>query len=377
MLNKTRKSAWRRSFMFVIAAVLVMSVLAGCGKLKKSDYSLDFKGVDKGEVVATYEGGKVTKTELDKYLAVLTFMDPNYAQLIAIPQFQEIYLQQYIANKELAKKASAETISATRDQVEEQMKQVSDYKKQNKKQFKKTLKDMNISEADIATSFMLSLSIVNHAKTMVTDEDVKAAYEELKPNFNTATVRHILIKTVDINQQTGESTELRKEEEALKLANEARTKLLENEDWDKLAKEYSEDGSKDNGGLIENADASNWVENFKLAAFEQEIDVIGEPVKTEFGYHVIKVEKRDVKALDQLDEAAMNNLKDAAMYEKLQKEMESIIEGLNIEITLPKPEPSPEDEGAKEGDKEDQNKEDAGKPADGESNEKDGAANSK
>jgi len=341
MLQKTRKSGWRKSALLVIAAMLIMTIVAGCGNKKNGEYSLQFKGVDKGEVVATYEGGQITQTEFDKYLALLGIVQPESEQIMQIPQFQEMILEQYISYKVIGTKASAETMTKARELVKEQLKQFTDYKKENA-EFKKHVKDKKVSDDDMATFFMLTSVLVTHMNSLVTDEDMQKAYDTLKPNFAIATVRHILINTTEYNQQTGESKEVRTDEEAKKLIDEVRGKLVANEDWDKLAKEYSEDpGSKDKGGLYEDTDTSGWVEPFKIAAFEQEIGVIGEPVKTDFGYHVIKVEKRDVTPLDKLSETQKARVTDSAAYSHLEKFLDEEMEKLNIKITLPTPEPSP------------------------------------
>lgn len=66
---------------------------------------------------------------------------------------------------------------------------------------------------------------------------------------------------------------------------------LENgEDFGELAKELSQDtGSAENGGYYDWAPASNYVPEFRDASLNQPIGEIGEPVKTQYGYHIIQV----------------------------------------------------------------------------------------
>jgi peptidyl-prolyl cis-trans isomerase D len=65
-------------------------------------------------------------------------------------------------------------------------------------------------------------------------------------------------------------------------------------DFDKIARESSRDtGSGARGGDLGWAPASNYVPEFAEAVSTQEIGVIGEPVKTEFGYHIIQVIARE------------------------------------------------------------------------------------
>lgn len=66
--------------------------------------------------------------------------------------------------------------------------------------------------------------------------------------------------------------------------------LQKGEDFAKVAADFSKDpGSATNGGIYDWAPASNYVPEFRDAALTQEIGVIGQPVKTEFGYHIIQV----------------------------------------------------------------------------------------
>jgi len=83
----------------------------------------------------------------------------------------------------------------------------------------------------------------------------------------------------------------RTEPEALKLAQEVRAKALAGTDFAELAKQYSTDsGSKNKGGALGFFGRGRMVKPFEEAAFAlTEVGAISEPVKTSFGYHVIKL----------------------------------------------------------------------------------------
>jgi parvulin-like peptidyl-prolyl isomerase len=66
--------------------------------------------------------------------------------------------------------------------------------------------------------------------------------------------------------------------------------------FEDLAKEYSDDpGSKANGGLYKDIAYGRFAKEFEAAVRSQEIGKVGEPVKTQFGYHLILVESRSPK----------------------------------------------------------------------------------
>lgn len=88
--------------------------------------------------------------------------------------------------------------------------------------------------------------------------------------------------------------EPRNEEQTLALANELRQRLLNGEDFAALAAEYSDDpGSAAEGGDLGWFGRGRMVAPFEEAAFSLAVDEISEPIKTDFGYHIIQVLERD------------------------------------------------------------------------------------
>ena len=85
-------------------------------------------------------------------------------------------------------------------------------------------------------------------------------------------------------------------EKALTKAKEVITKLKNGEDWDKLAKEYSDDDSnKNKGGLLPAFAHGDMVSEFEEAVLKLEDGkYTTEPVKTTYGYHIIfKVSQKE------------------------------------------------------------------------------------
>ncbi len=94
---------------------------------------------------------------------------------------------------------------------------------------------------------------------------------------------HILISP------KGEGGEAKAYERALALRLEAKTK----EDFERLAREHSDDPSaKSNGGHLGYFSAFRMVYPFEVAAFGTGVGKVSEPIKTEFGYHIIRVHDR-------------------------------------------------------------------------------------
>lgn len=128
-----------------------------------------------------------------------------------------------------------------------------------------------------------------HVVDAVTPDDVKARYEKeiaaITPE-DEIRARHILVKT---------------EEEAKAIIKD----LDAGKDFIEIAKEKSTDPNKSEGGDLGYFGKGRMVPEFEAAAFALEKGAYSkEPVKTQFGFHVIKIEdkrKQQPPALDQVE----------------------------------------------------------------------------
>jgi parvulin-like peptidyl-prolyl isomerase len=136
-----------------------------------------------------------------------------------------------------------------------------------------------------------------------TEDQIKAYYEENKNKFkgkDSATARHILVA---VRKNEKETDKLTDEEARIKIA-KAKAELTGGKSWEEVAKEYSDDpGSKENGGKYENFNPAQMVPEFAEAVRNQELGVIGEPIKTQYGYHIILVESRKIGQIQTFNEA--------------------------------------------------------------------------
>lgn len=128
-------------------------------------------------------------------------------------------------------------------------------------------------------------------KLVVAETDVKAFFDKHPERFkqpDLVSVRHILVSV-----KQGEGAPGITDEEAKAKVVKIQDELKAGAKFEDLAKNYSDDpGSKENGGLYADADPSAWVPEFGAAARTQTLGEVGAPVKTQFGYHLIKVEAR-------------------------------------------------------------------------------------
>ncbi|MFZ5967866.1 MAG: peptidylprolyl isomerase [Bacillota bacterium] len=122
----------------------------------------------------------------------------------------------------------------------------------------------------------------------VTDEESKKYYQENPEQFLTkdsVRAKHILVKEED-------------------KAKEIAAEIKAGKSFEEAAKAYSECPSKANGGDLGYFEKGQMVPEFEKAAFEAEPGAISEPVKTQFGYHIIRVEDKKPSANMEYDQIA-------------------------------------------------------------------------
>lgn len=178
----------------------------------------------------------------------------------------------------------------------------------------------------------------------IEDADIKEYYDTHTSEFNkekTVEARHILLKA-DKNAAPEIVEEKRKKaEEIVKMAREGK-------DFAELAMELSEGSSREQGGLIGEFKKGDMMAPISDAAFSMAAGGISEPVRTESGWHVIKVDKVNEASMISLEDAtagirekliqeATKNLaydKAEAAYDKAQNDenFEKTVADLNMEL---------------------------------------------
>jgi peptidyl-prolyl cis-trans isomerase D len=137
------------------------------------------------------------------------------------------------------------------------------------------------------------------SKVIISDEELLEYYNENQEVFktpNTVEARHILLR-VDENA-TPEAVK-KTQERALGILKSAR----EGKDFAELAKQYSEGPTRNSGGHLGTFTKEAMVKPFADMAFSMKAGEISEPVRTRFGWHIIKVEKLNEASILSFDEA--------------------------------------------------------------------------
>lgn len=267
--------------LLLTVATLAILTVTGCG----------------GSVVATVNGEKITSDELSQRVDLtkssmeqqgVDFSGENSQELT--DSLKKSVLEEMINYKLLLQEAR-QLGQLTNEQVQEK---ITPLKEQfpSEEEYDDFLAQLMLSEEEVA--YILSLQEqVTKDVPVVPEAEVKNYYDENIEQFEQpeqVQVRHILFLVGEGDQGTPVK---HTEAEARQMAVEAIAQLKQGKDFAELAREKSEDsGTKNDGGLFtfsegeavkEFADAANAL---SPGAYTQT------PVKTEYGYHVIKMENK-------------------------------------------------------------------------------------
>ena len=133
------------------------------------------------------------------------------------------------------------------------------------------------------------------------EADVRKYFEAHKSEFEQVRARHILIRMSGSPSPVRPGQKDLTEAEALAKAQDLRKRIQAGEDFAQLAQKESDDtGSGANGGDLGFFHRGQMVPTFEQAAFAMQPGDLSEPVKSPFGYHVIKVEAKETKSFDEV-----------------------------------------------------------------------------
>jgi parvulin-like peptidyl-prolyl isomerase len=145
------------------------------------------------------------------------------------------------------------------------------------------------------------LAAVAGKDLQISEADVRQYYEAHKKEFETVHARHILIRFQGSQVPVRPGLKDLSDAEALAKAQEVRKQIQDGGDFATIAKAESDDvGSGGNGGELPAFRHGQMVPSFEAAAFAMKAGELSEPVKSQFGYHIILVISHDTKPFEEV-----------------------------------------------------------------------------
>jgi peptidyl-prolyl cis-trans isomerase D len=164
-------------------------------------------------------------------------------------------------------------------------------------------------------------------RTQVSAEDIQRSYEDNKQQYSTpeqVRASHILLKTEGKDDAT-----------VKKQAEDLLAKVKKGADFSKLATEFSEDdASKVKGGDLDFFGKGQMVPEFDKAAFSMKPGEISDLVKTQYGYHIIKLTEKKDATTKSLDEVRAQ-IEDQIKWDRAQTEAQRIADDVAKSLKQP------------------------------------------
>ena len=231
------------------------------------------------DVAATVNGTEIAASTLDGIVSTVVAEEATPEETV---DAERNVLSSLIQSLIAVDAAAEEGIELSDDELDELVSENSEQVTAESEQF-------GMSEDEYVTYVLEPNEVVRRLYTQlgedVPDDEVQAAYDQLVETGQTevATISHILVET---------------ELEAV----DALSRIAGGESFEEVAADVSLDGSSANGGALgEDVPLSNFVAPFADAAREATIGEVTDPVETEFGWHLLRVDSRSTQELADLE----------------------------------------------------------------------------
>jgi len=297
--------------LFALAALLTVTVVAGCG-------GDDGPAGVPDDAVAVVGDESIQKTEFQQVLSQAkktyvtqkrTFPSPGTREY---DQLKNQFVQYLVQREQFEQEGEELGVTVTDEQVDKRLKELKkQYFNNDEKKYTAQLKQSGLTDEQVKKDLRANLiqegifkKVTGEVK--VTDAKIQKYYKDNIDNYRqpeSREVRHILVGTK-------------------KQANDLYGRIKGGESFEKLAKQFSKDpGSKTNGGRL-TISRGQTVPPFDQTAFLLNKGVLSRPVKTQYGFHLIeplsnakpaKVTRLNKQVKDQIRQQLEQNEKNTAM----------------------------------------------------------------
>lgn len=330
-----------RKIALALTASLSITAFSGCGMFTETEDKIKRDAEQAAKVVvAKGTGFEITQGEVDQaaiqQLEMLKqqYKDPNAKEAKEKTLEAKKAVAEDLVKAKVFLQMAQKKFKATDSDI---VKQVEDQLTMTKKQFKTDkefldaltkakIKDVNeyktkITEGTILRKYVTELT----DKNVVSDASIKSYYEANKKNFEAgpgANLFHIIFGNDDA---------------AKKKAEEAKAAIDKGASFAEMAKKYGQDGTKDKGGELgfytwDNKDLDPL---FTQAASKLKDGEVSAPVKSSFGWHLIKItgltKETKVKPLESVKEEITKTVKNQMDQKTLDTEYAKYSKELKVE----------------------------------------------
>ena len=298
------------------------------------------------QVLVKVNGEIITKTDLEqRQIAALRQRNPNFrpdndaalqkalAEVtpgVIVDAVDEMLMVQ--RGKELGYTMTTDRFNSIVENIKKENKIESD------EQLQAALKQEGMTMADLRRQLEKTMLIQQVQQTevlqklQVTDTELKTYYEAHQNEF--ATVPQITLREITVNVPvTAQGVNVAEDDAAKAKAEEVRAKIIAGEPFPRLAADYSDSGSKANGGLVGPLSRSDLSDELQKAIAGLKTGDVTPVLRTARGYQIIKIESLQDTATKSFEDAR-SEIADKIANEKRQGEFVKFITKLRAEAII-------------------------------------------
>ncbi|CEO32306.1 MAG: peptidylprolyl isomerase [Paraclostridium sordellii] len=326
-MDKENKKKSINKNIVIFAAVLILGVGTAfyMGKQKGRTLPATSRHYSSNKVVATVGDVKITEKDLKNRMEPIFYMNgKNKMTDEQIDKYEQSMIDYMTTTEMLYQEGVKNKVKLDTKEIDSQysafMASITQTFGMDEEKF---LKEFGLTKEEIKKSVEKEAIAAKYIdkESKVTDKEVEEYFNKNKKDLNEIKASHILIKNIDEN---GKKLDDAKIKENKKLAESILKKALEGENFEELAKKYSEDGSAQSGGDLGFFSKGAMVAEFEKAAFGlNKGEIYPKLVETQFGYHIIKKTDEKEKSFDEIKDSLTKQLvaeKQDALIQKLTKE---------------------------------------------------------
>lgn len=298
------------------------------------------------QVLVKVNGEIITKSDLEtRQIAALRQKNPNFrpandselkkaleevTPLVIVDAVDEMLMVQ--RGKELGYTMSTDRFNSIVENIKKEN------KIENDEQLQQALKQEGMTMADLRKQLERTMMVQQVQQTeimqklQVTDTELKAYYDAHKDEFGT--VPSVTLREITINvPTTAQGINVAQDEAAKAKAEEVRAKIIAGEPFARLASDYSDSGSKANGGLVGPLAKTDLSEELQKAIGGLKTGGVTPVLRTTRGYQIIKIENLQETSTKPFEEARPE-VADKIANSKRGVEFKKYIEKLRTEAII-------------------------------------------
>ena len=298
------------------------------------------------QVLVKVNGEIITKTDLEqRQIAALRQRDPNFrpdsdttlqkalaevTPAVIVGAVDELLLVQ--RGKELGYTMTTERFNSIVENIKKENKIESD------EALQAALKQEGMTMADLRRQLERTMLVQQVQQTevlqklQVTETEMKTYYDEHRNEFST--VPQITLREITINVPvSAQGVNVAQDDAAKAKAEEVRAKIVAGEPFPRLAADYSDSGSKANGGLVGPLSKGDLSDELQQAIAGLKTGDVTPVLRTTRGYQIIKIENLQDTTIRSFEDAR-NDIADKIANDKRQGEFVKFMAKLRAEAII-------------------------------------------